>query len=247
MTVLFLPFAALARDEATAKLCRQMPRLIGAELERAAEMHNVRSQFLSSRGTAADGTAGLVATLELPGPSDLETTARMYGADLIVSGKFGLGERNLLLEVRLYDVRNRQEVFAKRFETYPSYYFDAIEEAKIRIVQTLGIELNDEERVTLLRRSTESWQSLLYYLLAEDDRYALSLGIPPVNSRGTLDLFREALAIDPEFTLASQSLQHFILLLIEQDRVDLTELYAMLQDYSEVLSDEFQSALKELH
>ena len=247
MTILFLPFTALARDEVTAKLCRQISRLIGSEVERAAEQHDMRSKFLSSRGSSADGSPGLVATLELPSPSDLETTARMYGADLVISGKFGLGERNLVLEARLFDTPKRREVFAKRFETYPSYYFDAIEEIKIRIVQTLGISLTDEERVVLLQRSTESWQALLYYLLAEDDRYALSLGIAPINPQGTLDLFREALTIDPEFTLALQSLQHFILLLIEQERVDLPALYTMLREYQEILPGEFQSALQELY
>jgi hypothetical protein len=246
MTVLFLPLAALIRDEATAKLCRQIPRLVGAQLEHAAKAHGVVARFLSSRGSAEDGTPGLVASIEVPAPSDLETTARMYGADLVVHGRFGLSERNLILETRIYHAKTRSEVFAKRFETYPSYFFDAVEELKVRIVQTLGVDLSDRERVALLLRPTESWQALLYFLLAEDDRYALTLGIKPTEPVSTLRLYREALTVDPEFQQAAEGLQHQVLLLLENDLLSLSDLARVREEFSSFLPPELLLLLEEL-
>lgn len=243
MTILLLPFAALHQDEATAKLCRQIPRLIGAELERALSEHGVSVRFLSSRGTSEVGKAGLVASLELPTPSDLETTARMYGADLIVTGRFGLTERNLILEARIYDTAKRQEVYAKHFETYPAYYFDSVEELKVRIAQTLAIDLSEQERVALMSRATESWEALLYYLLAEDERYALSLGIPVLQPLTTLGLFRDALRIDPEFAIARSAMEHYIVLIIESG-IPL-DLRAVLTSFEDALSTEFVRAMQE--
>jgi hypothetical protein len=243
MTILLLPFAALHQDEATAKLCRQIPRLLGAELERALGGLGVSTRFLSSRGTSEEGRSGLVASLELPAVSDLETTARMFGADLIVTGRFGLTDRNLILEARIYDAAKHLEVYAKHFETYPAYYFDSIEELKVRVVQTLGIELGERERVALMSRATESWEALLHYLLAEDERYALSLGIAVLQPMTTLDLFRDALRIDPEFTIARSAMEHYIVLLVESGlEIDLRTLLAT---YEEALSPEFVQAMQE--
>jgi hypothetical protein len=169
----------------------------------------------------------------------------MYGADLIVTGRFGLTELNLILEVRLFDARKMQEIYAKHFETYPTYYFDSIEELKVRVIQSLGLELSKEERVLLMSRATESWEALLYYLLAEDDRYALSLGIGNADPRTTLNLFRDALRIDPEFTLARVAMEHFIVLLAEGDMA--AKAIATLVDrYRDSLSQEFVAAITEV-
>jgi hypothetical protein len=246
VTILLIPFAALHQDEATAKLCRQIPRLLGRELEHALTAHSVAVRFLSSRGTTESGVAGLVASLDLPAPSDLETTARMYGADLVIAGRFGLTDTNLILEVRIYDAAKHQEVYAKRFETYPTYFFDSIEEVKIRIVQSLGIELADRERVALMSRTTESWEALLYYLLAEDDRYAAAAGIDVTMPRSTLELFRDAIRIDPEFSVSRNAMEHFILLLVEREAVSSNELRDILDQYRDSLSPAFHEAIEEL-
>src|SRR5690348_8590039 len=110
MRILLLPFAVFEQgDEAAAKLARQIPRMIGMELERAASSYGLNARYLSSRGTAATGEAGLVATSELPSITELSTTAEMYGADFVLSGRFGLSEKHLLLEAHLYHGEHKRE------------------------------------------------------------------------------------------------------------------------------------------
>lgn len=247
MTILLLPFAVFqVGDEVSAKLSRQLSRMLGRDLEAALKSHGVNIRYLSSRGSDKEGKTGLVATAELPSPGDLETIARMYGADHCVSGRFGLSDKEILIEGRLFDVAKHQEVYAKRFETYPTYYFDAVEEFKLRIVQILGIQLTDEERVVLFRRATDSWQAYLYFLLAEDDRYAATIGILPHDPRGVVTLYKEALSIDPTFAEAQRGLEHFLVLLIEHQRVPQVEIELLLNELAAHLSPQFREAIKEI-
>jgi hypothetical protein len=59
----------------------------------------------------------------------------------------------------------------------------------------------------------------------------------------TLDLFRDALRIDPEFTIARSAMEHYIVLLVESGlEIDLRTLLAT---YEEALSPEFVQAMQE--
>jgi len=220
LNILFLPFASFVEgDEATAKLSRQIPRRLGAELEKALKDHKVTTKFLSLRGTRADGAPGFAASSELPSTSDIITTGELYGATVALIGKLGFTEHNILFEARVIDIPKKSEVFAKRYETYPSYFFDAAEEVKLRITQALGIELSEEERIQLFRRITESWQAYLYFLLAEDDKYGLETGILPIEPYAALGYYKEALEIDPGFDAARLSMQHYIILLLQNEEL----------------------------
>jgi hypothetical protein len=246
MNLLVLPFAVFQQgDEVSAKLSRQLPRMIGSEIESAVG-EKLKARYLSSRGTDITGKSGLVAATELPSPGDLETVTRMYGGDLVLSGRFGLSDRDILIEARYFDVAKNAEVYAKRFETYPTYYFDAIEEVKLRATQLLGIELTDEEKVALFSRPTESWQAYLYHLLAEDDRYALTLGIPPHDAKGTITLYVEAAKIDPSFIQAKRGLEHLLVLLLENSLLNQTQLEVTLKELEEYVTPEFRHAIGEL-
>jgi hypothetical protein len=184
--------------------------------------------------------------MELPSPGDLETVTRMYGGDLVLTGRFGLSDKEILLEGRYYDTSKKAEVYAKRFETYPKYYFVAVEEIKLRAAQLLNIELSDEERVALFSRATESWQAYLYYLLAEDERYALTLGIPPQDHRGAIELYKEAVKTDPTFIQAKRGLEHLLVLLLENNIISQTHLEIMLKELEDSITPEFVHAIDEL-
>lgn len=114
--------------------------------------------------------------------------------------------------------------FSKRYETFPSYFFDALEEVKLRITQTLGLTLTDEERVDLFQRQTESWQAFLYFLLAEDERYGLTIGIEPLDLLQPIELYKEALNVDPGFGAAKNALEHYLIMLLERSDVSQTEI-----------------------
>jgi hypothetical protein len=245
MNLLVLPFAVIQQDEVAAKLSRQLPRMIGAEIENAIGAR-LKARYLSSRGTDITGKSGLVASMELPSPGDLETVTRMYGGDLVLSGKFGLTDREMLIEGRYYDTAKKAEVYAKRFETYPTYYFDAVEEIKLRAAQLLNIELSDDERVALFSRATDSWQAYLYYLLAEDERYALTLGIPPQDHKGAITLYQEAIKTDPTFIAAKRGLEHLLVLLLENSILNQTQLEVMIKEMGEFVTPEFTQAIDDL-
>lgn len=243
-TILLLPFATVSEgDEATAKLGRQMPRQIGREIEQALAGQNVRSKFLSMRGTARNGQSGFVATTTLPSFQEILHIGEQYGAEVVLTGKIGLGERNVLFEARVTNVQEKRETFAKLFETYPTYFFDTAEETKLRITQTLGLSLSEEERVALFRRITDSWEAYLYYLMGEDDRYGFETGIIPTHPIGAISYYEKALEIDPQFTSASDSLQHYFLLLLENGTFNSYALKEELERVKQHLPESFYEEL----
>jgi hypothetical protein len=247
MTILLLPFASLVSgDEVSAKLARQIPRMIGADIDRACVKHNLSSRYLSSRGTAPDGTPALVATTDLPTGGDMNAQGEMYQAELVITGRVGLSDTGILLEVHIYDVKQKEERFAKRFETFPSYFFDCVEEVKVRITQLCRVDLAEEERLELFRRATESWQAYLYYLLAEDERYGLTIGVIPKDALAPLVLYHEALTTDRTFERAALGLQHYIILLLESDYASALAISQATTDMQEYLGAELIETLREL-
>ena len=247
MTILLLPFATLTEgDEVSAKLARQIPRMIGAEIERATEAYGLKAKYLSARGSALDGSPGLVASATMPSGTELLNFGEMYGAQVVVAGQLALRDRDIHLEARVFQTARHEVGFAKRYETFPSYVFDALEEIKLRIIQLLGLTLTDDERIILFRRSTESWQALLYYLLAEDERYGLSIGIVSKDMLAPLALYREALGVDAGFDLAKIGLQQYLFGLFEIENVAASILRRAVTLADEYLTEDVREALQEV-
>jgi len=245
MTVLLLPFATLVEgDEVSAKLARQVARLIGTDLERACAAHDLKAKYLSSRGVGRDGKPALAATTEMPKLSDMIQAGEMYGAEVVCAGTLGVRDRDVHFEVRLANPKKRDAIqFSKRYETFPSYFFDALEEVKLRITQVLGLTLTDDERVDLFQRTTESWQAFLFYLLAEDERYGLTIGIEPLDLLQPIELYREALEVDPGFTAAKNALEHYLIMLLQRSDVDAAKLAGSIRSVQEFLSEELKEVL----
>jgi hypothetical protein len=247
LTILLLPFATLAAgDEVSAKLARQVARLIGADLERACANHGLKAKYLSSRGTAESGKAALAATTEMPSLTDMMLAAEMYGADLVCAGQLAVRDRDVHFEVHLAKPKQQAMLFAKRYETFPSYFFDALEEVKLRISQSLGLQLTDEERVDLFQRPTESWQALLYYLLAEDERYGLTIGVEPFDLLQPIELYRESLTVDPAFALAKNGLAHYLVLLLERSDISAPDLRGHIEGVAQYLDPELREVMREV-
>jgi len=247
MTILLLPFAVFNEgDEVSAKLARQLPRMLGSEIERSCASYDIAAKFLSARGSAQDGRPGLFSTIVLPELETLLQTGEMYGADLIIAGQLGLGDRELRLDMRIASRKKKAMVYAKHFETFPSYIFDALEEIKLRTTQLLGLALGEEERVVLFQRATESWQALLFFLLAEDERYGLTIGIQPGDLLQPLELYRESLLVDPDFAEARSGLEHYLLMLLELPDFAVPRLNLVVKQYGDYLSEPIKELLREV-
>lgn len=223
--VLLVQFAVeRAGDEAAAKLARQIPRALGRRLARSGRFE-VRTFIARDR---VDGREVFINSTALPDPDALAALAGMHHARVVLAGKIGVGER-IRIEARIYDAGHGREVYAKGFDVYATYTFDALEELTVRLAQIAGIEMTRDERVQLLRRETESWEAYLYFLLAEDDRYGLSLGLAPDRPLGTVDMYCEALAIDAEFEAAESGVVAYLLEALQRETISETEVDVALQ------------------
>lgn len=228
--VLLVQFAVeRAGDEAAAKLARQIPRALGRRLAGSGRF-DVRTFIARDR----DGDREVfVNSTTVPDPDALAALAGMHHARFVLAGRIGVGER-IKMEVRVYDAGQGREVYAKGFDVYATYTFDSLEEITVRLAQIAGVEMTREERVALLRRETESWEAYLYFLLAEDDRYGLSLGLVPDRPLVTLDAYAEALTIDAEFESAESGAVAYILEALEREAITEADADASLERIAEL-------------
>jgi hypothetical protein len=194
LPILILQFATGHPDEeAEAKLARQIPRVIGRKLNLTGRFD---ARFLSFRDRVI-GEEVFVNSTQLPEHDALDEIAGHHRIRYVLFGRFGVGER-ITMEVHLYDAERRAAIFRKGFETYAAYTFDVFDEVCVRTAQAVGVELDKRERVRLFQRATTSWESFLYYLLAEDDRYGLAVGVPPLDFSLTQQAYLESLRHDPD-------------------------------------------------
>jgi hypothetical protein len=210
--ILLLQFAAQHEgEEAEAKLARQIPRQIGRKL-RLTDRFDAR--FLSFRDKTTAGDVVFVNSTGLPESEALAEIAAHHGIRYILTGKIGIGER-ITIEAHVYDAQRNGMIFRKGFDTYATYTFDVFDEICVRTAMATGQELSREERVAIFQRDTTEWEAFLYYLLAEDDRYGLSVGIPPADPSLAAQAFTAALERDPDFATAEQSATAYIIEALE--------------------------------
>lgn len=216
ISLLILQFSTQhVNEEAEAKLARQIPRYVGRKLN-LTERFDAR--FLSFRDKVI-GEEVFINSTHLPEHDALDEIAGHHGIRYVLYGKFGVGER-IRMEVHLYDARRRTEIFRKAFETYAAYTFDVFDEISVRTAQAIGVELDKRERVRLFRRETTSWESFLYYLLAEDDRYGLAIGVPPLDYALPMSAYVESLKRDPEAEGIEASAVGFVIEAMEAGAID---------------------------
>lgn len=220
--ILLLQFAAQHEgEEAEARLARQVPRQIGRKLGLTDRFD---ARFLSFRDRTAAGDTIFINSTQLPDTEVLQEIAAHHGLRYILTGKIGVGER-ITIEAQLYDAQRNAMIFRKGFDTYATYTFDVFDEICVRVAQATGTELSREERVAIFQRDTTVWEAFLYYLLAEDDRYGLSLGIPPGDPALTASAFLAALERDNDFETAEQGATAYLLEamaagILEQEQVE---------------------------
>lgn len=213
--VLVLQYACTTSgDEAEAKLARQLPRAIGRKLHATELLH---TNFLALR-YAVEDTLRFVNVTETPVKEELRDIAADNDVRFVLFGKVGAKER-ITIDAQLYDAEQDAIVFRKFFETYAGYTIDALDEIAYRVAtHVCAKELLPEQRVALFQRDTTSWEAYLYYLMAEDDRYGLGVGVVPPEPSLAISAYTEALRTDPTMTAAEAGLVAF---LVDADQKDL--------------------------
>lgn len=189
--ILIIPFTCTVSDEAEAKLARQIPRFIGKRLDASGK---IDSRFLSLRENVGSGVVFRNSTV-LPTPELLTEIAQTNGFQYVLYGQISAQER-IKIDAKLFDVKHQRIIFQKLYDNYATYTFDALEEICYKLLQSLKLETTVKDRVKMFRRETISWEAFLYFLLAEDYRYGLSVGVMPMNLRQPVDAYLEAYRID---------------------------------------------------
>lgn len=212
--VLVLQYACTTSgDEAEAKLARQLPRAIGRKLHATEVLH---ANFLALR-YAVEDVLQFVNVTDMPAKEELRDIAADNSVRFVLFGKVGAKER-ITIDGQLYDAEQDAVVFRKFFETYAGYTIDALDEIAYRVATHVYTkELSPEQRVELFKRDTTSWEAYLYYLMAEDDRYGLSVGVIPPEPLLAVSAYTEALRIDPTMTAAERGLVVFLTEAVRED------------------------------
>jgi TolB-like protein len=232
-TILTLPFVATeSGNEAQAKLGRQLSRIIGQKIQASGQ---VDSHFMAMRETVNEKIV-FVNTTQKPENEDLKEIAKNAKERFILFGKVGTTNK-VNVEACLYDAEAGKLVFHKQFETFAGYMFDTLDEITIRVLEAMKIETNIDQRVQIFKRQSDSWEAFLYFMMAEDDRYGLSVGVEPIDPNLPMSGYLEALTLDPHMKDAELGLITFVIDLLQYELITpetaaekLTQLVDLLPD-----------------
>lgn len=232
-TILTLPFVASETgNEAQAKLGRQLSRIIGQKIQSSEQ---VDAHFMAMRDTVKEKIV-FVNTTQKPDYDDLKEIAKNSKERYILFGQVGTTNK-INLEACLYDAELGKLIFHKNFETFAGYMFDTMDEVTIRVLEAMKIETNIDQRVQIFKRASDSWEVFLYFMMAEDDRYGLSVGVEPIDPNLPISGYLEALTLDPHMKDAELGLITFIIDLLQYELIDaetaaekLTQLVNLMPD-----------------
>lgn len=203
--ILCLQFSCLTQDEAQSRLSRQIPRYISRKLSLS---NKFNSSFFSFKGEI-NSVECFLNTSTSPTIDIIDEIANNHSTPYVLYGKFGI-EDKLKIEIYLYDAKICKIVYKNAIDVYPTYLFDSLDELCSKIVSIAGFILEKEDRMSLFSRDTLNWDAFLYYILAEDDRYAYTIGIKIPSFENTISLYFESLKIDCEFELSEKACIAFI-------------------------------------
>ncbi len=130
--------------------------------------------------------------------------AGILNVDHIVEGSVRKVGNQLRISAQLIDVASDSQLWSETYEQTMDDVFAIQDDIAHRIVEALRIALSDEEEASLdlIQNATDSQQALNLYLRGRH----LWHGRNPDNILTAIDLFEQALAIDPEFASARAAL-----------------------------------------
>ncbi len=133
---------------------------------------------------------------------DKQISTRRIGEALnvnyILEGSMRKAGERIRITSQLIDVRSGFHVWAERFDRKLENIFDLQSEVSQKIVEAFPITLSTSEREALEKRPTENLEAYDYYLRGKE----FSLRRSRRDNQYTIDMFKKALTIDPDFSLA---------------------------------------------
>ena len=132
-------------------------------------------------------------------PAKIEQVAAELGARYVIEGSVQRVDEQIRVNTQLTDTITGNHLWAERFDGKTREVFAFQDEVIRNIVAALSIELSDSEKSRLERRPTSNLEAYDYFLRAERRR----LYGRDVHRHGSaIELYRKAIALDPEFAEA---------------------------------------------
>jgi serine/threonine protein kinase/Flp pilus assembly protein TadD len=117
------------------------------------------------------------------------------GADYVLEGSIRRAGNRLRITAQLVETRTRHSAWAERYDREMQDVFEVQDEIARSIAQALRVTLSPQEERTIARKPTESLQAYDYFLRGRSYTRRENLDF-------ALQMFEQAIKIDPNFALA---------------------------------------------
>jgi adenylate cyclase len=136
-------------------------------------------------------------------PVKLEQIARELHASHVLEGNVRRFEGKIRINVSLIDVATAQSMWSERYEGDESELFDLHNHVIGSIVSTLAVELSAQEQQLFVQPPTDNLEAYDYYLRAERRRLSKREKDEWITDiLNAIQLYRKAIALDPDFAEA---------------------------------------------
>jgi adenylate cyclase len=148
---------------------------------------------------------------------NIQEISQELGAQYIVEGSIRKSGSNIRINVQLVDAATSRHLWAERYERDINEFFALQDDVIKHVVSAVSVKLTDDESAQVERPPTTNLQAYDYYLRAEQAGY-IGGTFDLVN---TINLYRKAISLDPEFTEAHAGLARAA---VEAWRMDIGEI-----------------------
>ena len=135
-----------------------------------------------------------------PARRDLHAIGRQLGVAHVLEGRVRRSDDRVLVNVSLIDTRTGEQVWADRYDRTPADSLTLQSELATTIASAVGATLSPEEKASIEAQPTSDPDAYVLYLRARDYQ-TRPIPLAEDNERA-IELYGEALALDPDFAPA---------------------------------------------
>jgi adenylate cyclase len=189
VSIIVLPFANMSGD------AEQEYFSDGISEDIITDLSNVSTLWVAARNTAFTFKGKHVDVLQV---------ARQLNVTHVLEGSVRKAGNRVRITAQLIDGKSGGHVWAERYDRDLADIFAVQDEISEAIVAALKVTLFPAEKKAIAERGTDNVEAYDKYLRAR----ALVLQLGPTELARAIAIFREALALDPDFALAWYGLHH---------------------------------------
>ena len=126
-------------------------------------------------------------------PKPVPEIAAELGVRFVIEGSIQRVAGRIRINAQLIDASTGVNLWADRYDREEMHVFELHDQVIEDIVNTLAVKLTNTEKIQLAHRRTASLEAYDYYLRAEQRRYEGDEG-------SAIELYRQAIGLDPEYT-----------------------------------------------